>query len=490
MNKRFRNILILSLAVLAAAGANICLKLYTANNQLDAADETSQGMYISNYSVGTVEKIEIENQYGEIVLVQENDVWYVQGEETAELDQGVVSEMAYMMTHILAERTVSETEDTENVYGMAAPSAIITTYHKDMVEQKFIIGNKSPIDNQYYLQSSVFKKVYTVDMVYYIYGNVKLEDLLLIKGVEIEHADMKEIKIKNSLGEEFTIRRTLPENDISLCYWEFIEPFNHDIDTAVMYGSEKYSGMITTIVELTGDKVIDIDGRQRQTYGLDNPIFTAEILSSSGYLQSFAIGEYGDEDNYSLKFSNDINIYSISKDTVAFVDYSAYIMADANLDLINIDTVDSIIIDLPGVGANMGIEHFAIKNQDGTNALDADGSEIWDIIISVDNLDENTLNVSNIAQQKLWMYQEIVTIKIDDLLINDIETGERVGSIVFTLNSEYKSNFTVDFYEYSNSHYIAKKNGEEAAYLVNKKEINELAEKYALLLDGKLESDY
>ncbi|MEX1377068.1 MAG: DUF4340 domain-containing protein [Eubacteriales bacterium] len=490
MNKPIKNILILFIVLVSLVMANILLNVYIDRNANEISEETIQSVYITNYSVDIVEKIEIENEFGKIALVKENEQWYIQGNEEAELDQGVVYELAYMVTHIMADITVSEAEDTEDVYGMLAPSSIITTYYEGMAPQSVTIGDKSPIENQYYLQSSVFRKVYTVDMAYYIYGNIKLEDLLLIKGVNIEHANMKEIKIKNSLSEEFTIRRTLPENDITLCYWEFIEPFCHDIDTAVMYGSSKYTGMITTIVELTGEKVIAIGENEASKYGLDKPLFSADILAESGEMQSFSIGEYGDAENYSLKFSGDGNIYSIAKEKVPFIDYSAFTIAEANLDLINIDVVENVAIDLPDMQINIYIVQSTVKNIDGSTALDADGNLITENMIYIDNLYEEKNNSSNINDQKLLFYQDVVTIKIDDLSIEGIEAGEKIGSILFSLNSEYKDEVMVEFFEYSNSHYIARKNGEEALYLVNKEQIDRLSERYQLLLDGNLDCEY
>jgi len=472
MNNWLRNIVSLIIVIAIIVVANLLLQNAVENEVDKDTADNSQIEYISNYSVSSVTKIKIDNEYGTVELIYKDEVWFLEDKQDIELDQTVVSELAYMLTHMVGERIVSDAEDTTNTYGMLEPTATITTYHEGILEQKFIIGNKAPLDNQYYLQSSIFNKVYTVDMAYYIYGQIQVEDLILLKGLNIEHGDMRQIKVSNTLGEQFTIQRIAPENDVSLCYWEFTKPFNHDIDTAVMYGSENYKGMITSITELIGDRVVGDIETNRKTYGLDNPIYVAEITSSSEKAKSFSIGDYGDEKSYSLKFSDDDNIYKISKNRVPFINYSIYMIADANLNLISIDAVNKVTIDLMDIETEINVVF--------------DDNELN---LKINTLDESSISTSDIEQQKILFYQDIVSVKIDDVILDDVIIKNEIGNITFDLNSQYKSQYNIEFYEYSLSHYIAKKNNDNACYLINKNQINKLQNSYALLLEGKLTID-
>ena len=474
MDMKKRNIIIILCIMIALAALDL-LALNAFNKKQETAQER-QIIYISNYSIGSVQKIEIENQYGKLVLVLEDDIWHAVGHEQEEIDQEIMTELTYMLAHIMGERVVSDTEDEENMYGMLTPSARITTCHDGVIEQTFTIGNKAPLEDEYYMQSSVFKKIYTVDVSYYVYGQLKLEDLLALNQVNVGHADIEKIKIKNSINEEYTIQRTSDDNDISLCYWEFIEPFNHDADTAVMYGTEEYEGMITYIIQLAADSVIG-KMEEEELFGLDVPVFTAEIYGSGNQYQSFAIGDYGDEDNYSLSFNNDNNIYAISKDKAPFINYSAFMTADANLALINIDALDRVEISLPDVETAMDIEITSVSS--------SDGSVTYDVDIQMDGISDNIAG-DDVYEQMLLLYQDIVTIKIDGLTIYPGEPGEKIGSIIYYLNSEIKDKYTVEFFEYSLTHYIAKKNGEDAGYLVSRNSIEKLALQYQHLLAGEL----
>ena len=365
MSKWKKNIIVIVSIAIFLTVLNICIYLILKDDNNDTAVDTP--IYISNYSVGSVWKIEINNEYGNLTLIENDGSWYAEGHEDIQLDQGLISEIVYMLTHIAAEREVSETEDTVDLYGMLNFSAKITTYHEGILEQTFTIGDKAPLENEYYMQSSVFKKVYTVDLAYYIYGQIKLEDLMAPEGVGISHEEIKGMHIVNILGEEFTIQKIAEDNNVSLCYWEFIEPFNHDIDTAVMYGSDIWEGMITYITELAGESVLGYTEKDSEVFGIDNPIYSAEIYDENGIAQSFVLGDYGDDDNYSAIFGDSGIIYSVSRERAPFIDYSMFIIADANLNLLNLDVVNSILIELPKINTIIDIVHKLNTKDDGSN---------------------------------------------------------------------------------------------------------------------------
>ena len=124
----------------------------------------------------------------------------------------------------------------------------------------------------------------------------------------------------------------------------------------------------------------------------------------------------------------------------------------------------------------MNIEKTAVNNSDGTTSYSLD--------ITIDNLNEGA--APDIEKQKLLFYQDIVTIKIDGLTINAQTDGKEAGIIIFYLSSNRMDEYIVNFYEYNQTHYLAKKNGEDAGYLVNKNSIEKLTKQYNLLLKGEL----
>lgn len=471
------------IAVLIVTVLAIVAILRMINQEKDSPDASLQRdiIYISNYSVGSVQKMEIENEYGLLTLIYENEIWYAEGFEGIELDQEVVNELTYALTHITGESVVSEEEDETNLYGMLTPSAKITTHHDGVLQQSFIIGDKAPRANEYYMQSSVFKKVFTVDKAYYTYGQIKLEDLLVLNSVQLSNADIDRILIVSrmkGIEECYTIQPTEQDNDISLCYWEFIEPFNHDIDTAVLYGSNDFKGLITHLTEVSGERIVGNVQEDKSRFGLETPAYEISIYGKSGAYEKLLFGEYGDEDYFSLEFEGDENIYIITKYSVPFLYYSAYMLADANLCLINIDSVDSVDISLPSISDNMRIEHSVVSL--------ADGSQGASVSAEMDNIDDALISSSDFDEQKIWFYEDITTIKIDGIILDYENDSEMAGYINFNLNSAIRSSYEVKLYEYSQSHYIAKKNGESAGYLVNKDEIDRLTESYALLRQGVL----
>jgi len=153
-------------------------------------------------------------------------------------------------------------------------------------------------------------------------------------------------------------------------------------------------------------------------------------------------------------------------------------LADANLCLINIDSAESVDISLPNISDYMSIEHQVV--------LLADGSERISVSAEMENIDNSIINSSDFDEQKIWFYEDITTIKIDGIILNCDNDSEMVGYINFNLDSAIRDSYEVKFYEYSQSHYIAKKNGDSVGYLVNKDEIFKLAESYDLLRQGVL----
>jgi len=480
MREWIRNILIAALLVISLLTAATWLKIYL-EQASPAASLQSDTIYISNYSVGSIQKMEIENEYGLLTLIYENEIWYAEGYKDKELDQEVVNELTYALTHITGESIVSEEEDETNLYGMLTPSAKITTHHDGALQQSFIIGDKAPMADEYYMQSSVFKKVFTVDKAYYVYGQIKLEDLLELNSVQLSNADIKKIEIVSRIEgyvQSYTIQPTAQDNDISLCYWEFVEPFSHDIDTAVMYGTDDFEGLITNLTEVSGERIVGSIQEDAAGFGLETPVYEISIYGAAGEYERLLFGDYGDKDYFALEFKGDENIYIIEKDSVPFVYYSAYMLADANLCLINLDSVASIEINLPGISDYMNISHTVV--------LLADGSEGTSVSVEMQNIDEAFINSSDFDEQKIWFYEDIAAIKIDGIIFDGEIEGESAGYMGFSLNSKIRDSYTVEFYEYSQSHYIAKKNGESAGYLINKNEIDKLAESYVLLMQGAL----
>lgn len=490
MNKMKKNLILLLITLGFVLVATILAVKINSKPTDIAPQATSQ--QISNYSLGVVTSIDILNELGSFTLYLNDGIWYVKDNEAINLDQSLVDELAYAFTHIQAERILSDAKLGDSQYGLKMPAATIRTHHQGGVSQVYMLGKETPIANEYYLESPTLKQVCTVVSSYYAFSQSSITDLAVMNKINIKDSKISKMEIINALGEAFTMQKVSALNDISLCYWEFIWPFTHDADTAILYGSNVYEGMLMNISSVAGDKIIGSMSNATTTYGIDNPIYSATVFDEAGEHQSFSLGEYGDAENYSLSFSNDEYIYSIKKTYCPFIAYSAYMLADANLSLINIDTVDNLDIDLPGLSTNLSINHTIKKHDNGTDTLDANGDIIYNVDIMITGVTESAidLDASAIHNQKTWFYQDIVTIKIADVLFDVNSEYKKIGSLFFTLNSEYLVQYLIEIFDYDVTYYLAKKNGEDTGYLINKSYIVKLSDAFNKLKQGNLESPY
>ena len=95
-----------------------------------------------------------------VVFEKEGETWKLSPEPVFPVDSAKIKNIERSFTGMTANRTIEEHPESLAAYGLDKPSARATAYLKDGEELTFLLGNKTPTGNNYYLMKEGDPAVY------------------------------------------------------------------------------------------------------------------------------------------------------------------------------------------------------------------------------------------------------------------------------------------------------------------------------------------
>lgn len=519
-NKALPLLVLLCVLLLLLAGYFGLKKLNeAAENGEESTEDTSEQVSLFEGDKDSLTEISYSYEGQQYTFVKEDDVWINQEEPEIELNQNLMSSMAGNITSLTSERIVGDVTDNLSDYGLAEPETTVTfkvgedTGSWQIGAENDIAGGvyiKKADENTVYLVSDSFKSAFQKDMF----------DLLEDEEMpEIGESDITDIQVQNPSG---TVALTFLEegndNDLTGMLSWFYTDENQDYAGA---DEDVVSSITSEIAGLSmGDCVSYKADASMADFGLDQPQGvvlvdytqtyekqeeTSQETSSQGETAStqeettasieetaasqtetaqsetqessteeteaetitvelkfrLEIGSQTEDGDYYCRYSDSDRVYLLAQDTAeTFLNLTNRDLVDKNPALINISTVDRLVITYNGSQTEYTIER--------TTQTDEEGNETTETVYRKDGeeMEEDTFKD---------LYQEIVGITAE-AVISEEQTpveGDPELSFTFYRNTENHSQVTISYTPFDSDFYQMTIDG-TTQLLVNKRDIQAL----------------
>lgn len=256
---------------------------------------------VTDISAGSVQAVVLKNETGSIGLLNLADGVLVEGADAAGYSQSKLITLIYTLSHLTAERTVNGT-DTVNAaqaadtadegsalngtvdrYGLKKPQAQVSLLLKEDTI-RLLLGRKSPISEEYYLQVEGNPQIYMIDgetAGLMLQSTLDLRDLSMYPAITGETLKaLNQIVITNPEGR--MVLQQIQSDTIS-SFFGMIEPV-----TAVLDWENVDTAVVNPLRELIPKRFVS-DDVPLSDYGLDAPEYTLELnFGGQKYLCGFA----------------------------------------------------------------------------------------------------------------------------------------------------------------------------------------------------------
>lgn len=170
--KRLRLLIVLAVVAALIVGGLLAV-FYLIPDKEDEAENTTYSIKVKQVDTDTIEKIVVNNSYGELVftskVVESEDAnasegettveWALEGYDPALIASSSVNAAADSVATIYATR---EMEDLTLDYGLDDPSVTATVTLRDGSSYKVFVGDEAPDGSGHYLKISDSEKIYLV----------------------------------------------------------------------------------------------------------------------------------------------------------------------------------------------------------------------------------------------------------------------------------------------------------------------------------------
>lgn len=412
--------------------------------------------------------ISIENSNGSYRFEKKKDNWKIKDYENVVLSDEAVNAVIDGVENLYAVRMIEENPENVDKYGLNNPLATVTTKYKNKNQSVLKIGSLSADEKYYYVQPDNSPSVYLVNaascdlftgsMDNFVDKNVSKVDTNSITYMEIDYKDKEDILVEydkdNSLVKEYADKNGLATLVLK-----------KPVSDIVVY---PYSLQATTLEDvnlLNVEKLADTNPKDLSKYGLENPEMKI-ILKDRNTELTVKVGSQVTDDNdvdYRYVQINDRNeVFTMDEralqsffeaDIVDFV--QPFVALHSRSSVNKIDAVNNdkkFNVEFKSEGKNK-----FTKTKDG---------------VEKDN--RNAYVNGKLVERKLFtpFYQNIVGLSFDSILKENVNvSGSPQAVINYTMKDG--SNEKIEFYDYNNSYYVAKK-GDSSTLAVNKQSVRKL----------------
>lgn len=464
-SKKKKNVLTLVLlagTVVVLIGAYLLLIDHNKKEEEKAAakaaeDDTS--VTLTDFDKANIAEIDVSNENYEFTLVQEDEIWYLKGEEAFPIDQSVAGIFASTAAGLKANQIVAEDATDLSQYGLDAPSVQVHVTLIDGTEKSFAFGDKLATGNNYYGKIDDENTVYVLSTANRSSYNKGREDLMekdtvpsitaeLVTGIKVESDSYNNFTLlydeKNS--GDYSANQMFP--------WCIKGYYNGEVSA----DSSAVSDFLSGYTAITFSKAVDYKEENLENYGLKYPaaaltIWYKEEEEGEEKELTLYLGNQDEDGNYYARLGDSNRTCLLSSSTVKdLFDVDVFSLTSKSTNIINIDGVSEIVATVEGKDYNYTIEH---EETTGT-----DGAEVTEKFYVDGRLYEDDSAFRS-------FYQSLIGLTVDDFLTEKVEISEKpVLTLDFkftedaiTSNNYSIHNFVAEYLPYDEDNYAVRING-------------------------------
>lgn len=427
--------------------------------------ETQETKTLLNLNKEDIVKLSYIKENNIMEFEKKEDTWIYTSNPELPLLQNYLTNMISIFTNLAATRTIEETTNNLNEYGLEKPAYTITVTTSDQKQTTLYLGIKNPITSDYYAYIDGVEGVYTIGSDRFSYFDYPLYEMAQADIFPtIDSSSIDELSLTWN-GQEIKLE-TLEESSYdssNLISWYLTSPFEHEIaaDSSLIDTQlQKIENIM--YAKLAAFQSSPFTEEQLEEMGFTNPkgkISFHYIDSKTGTLEqksyTMLIGNSdGGEYYYAMEEgSNKVNFIGAS--TIdSIMSYTANDYIYKYFALVNIETVDEVLVQEEDM-------IFRLKDIPKTSSGENQSGEEESTTIE----EEQEQRESEIRS----LYRSIISINAEKVI--DIEEEEKEWldfQVTFKRNDE-KEDIVLKFAVYDANFYLASVNG-EARYLVNKRD--------------------
>ena len=269
-------------------------------------------------------------------IVYADGSWSVNGKKNIKLESSAVYNMIYTISNLKTNTVVEENATDLSKYGLLNPAATVVIIDVNETIYSVKIGFQTSTQSGYYAVINDETKVFVLSTEDYdiLCGGI---DSLRKKNIISINGDIYSITISNPKT-KMTIspKTTSNVNASSFSKWEMIIPYHKDVNEYI-FEENVINALDFTVIDFVDDNPVNYTD-----YGLDIPKYTIE-LNTTKTSYKILLGNTVDGNKIYMKLSDEPNIYTISKDSVKYRDFTPVYLLDSLVFSRNISAVERIV---------------------------------------------------------------------------------------------------------------------------------------------------
>ncbi len=448
------------------------IKLNPKQSEKLSSETQQEKIKLTQLDSTSINKIEIENNNGNIKLEKQNDKWIINDRNDINVLEDTINNIIDDLSSVESNLIVSESNDNLADYGLDNPSKVTITLSEGET-YTFLAGNNSPTGNGFYFMNATDTKVYLLSNMYKDSFEYTFNDLIekeKIPVVTTDNLNYVYIHKKN----ETPIEIVKPdETDYyktwnSMYIWEITSPYSPSRALAM---NEQWDNIIA---EMTGfnsalQEFVTNNADDLNKYGLNELELELVLRDSDGVKNHLYFGTQANENTVYFKQADSNSIYTINKSTFdTFNDIDLFSITDKFTVLLNIQDVKQVVVQ-----SNDEIYKFDLET---VTQKDGD-TETTSIKCKVGDKEYPESDFKK-------LYQNLIGILIDTQY-----SGEKVAGTA-DINMKFYMNdgklIESKYYKYNDKYYIFDRDGTQN-FLVDKRQFDSLFEKISDFLNGTIE---
>ncbi|MFP4114407.1 MAG: DUF4340 domain-containing protein [Spirochaetota bacterium] len=405
-----------------------------------------------------IESITLDTGTSEITLERtDGDEFLPVYEHDVEFDSRRIGSIVRGASSLTSRRVIGEVDDPSE-FGLADPAIVVTVLREDGERRQISVGGRTPSRDAYYVMRPGDENVYTV---YNSWINPFFStlDALRVRTIpEITVEEFRELTLETLEGRTIRVE-PVPEWDtdpeLDLSRYIVTEPFDRRFQVSSNWLQDEIVGPLSS---LKIGEFVDDDPDDLSDYGLEPPLARLQIADEDTELELLVGRETGS--GRFAKFAETPSVFIVNGvepivATDPFDSISAFAL------IVNIDLVDSFVIEAPNATYTGRIERTPVEGEE-------EPEEAY--YLNDREIDEDLFKD---------LYQWAIGLQFDAEIPAGQSwrrDGRRLATITYQLNSEM-GELTVTFPEH-NANYAAVVRDGEAEFLISRLRIERMLDAF------------
>ena len=408
-------------------------------------EEIDERCYLTDKTIDDILSVNVVNSLGEYDIIKEDDVWVIDGLQSAVLTNSSIETLAGNVAAMTASDFVEENAEDLAKYGLDMPTAIVTVSYSDGTEFCFSMGNEVAADtSKIYLCETGGATVYTYknsslsmfnEEKFYFISTAATPEYDQSSGEEVQKLTIERFDL-----EEPIVIESIPVPDdgsLSVFSYEMTSPYTAYVDLT------NAPNFMYSIFGLTADKAAWY-GMTEEDYeisGLSDPtcVFTVET-NVKDYTITFgnAISqEVADEDG------------NVTTEIVGFYGMSSEV--PETLFVFSLDSVEAMVVQPDDLISRLflmpyiySLDTVEYQDSQGTSfelsfellGEDEEGNSVYSHLLNGEEYDESRIKS---------MYQYLISASGEETYFEEAK-GELLAQVTYSYKKEGEEPHVVQFY--------------------------------------------